>query len=218
MDKPMRVASAGLGLGVSFLLAACGGRLDDAASPAAERPPQGAAQPAHAAPLASTAPAALADELPQLRQQIEVLRREVASLRAQVARIPGAVRVAEPEVAHPQVDAQSRAEAEREDRLRLAAAEQAFRSEQRDPRWSQGATATVRAALGELDDTLRNQVRSVECRAQSCRVEIGADSSGQLMQDLPLMLSRLGSTLPHATAAQVDQGDGRQATVLYLSR
>jgi len=217
MKKPMRVATAGLSLGVSFLLAACGGRLDDAA-PAAERQPQGAARPANAAPLAGITPAALADELPQLRQQIEVLRREVASLRAQVARLPGAARVVEPEAGHPQADPQSRAEAEREDRLRLAAAEQAFRSEQRDPRWSQGATAAVRAALAELDDSLRGQVRSVECRAQSCRVEIGADSSGLLMRDLPLMLSRLGATLPSATAAQVDQGDGRQATVLFLSR
>jgi hypothetical protein len=38
------------------------------------------------------------------------------------------------------------------------------------------------------------------------------------MRDLPLVLGRLGATLPNATATQVDQGDGRQATVLYLSR
>jgi hypothetical protein len=102
--------------------------------------------------------------------------------------------------------------------LRVASSESAFRSEHEDARWNQGAVAAIRAALAESDETIRNQVRSIECRSQSCRVEINSDASGTLARDLPILLGRLGQSLPNVTAGQIDQGDGRQAMVLYLGR
>ncbi len=227
MKHPLHATTAALGLGVSLLLAGCGGRFDDApaatAEPHREAPLRSDASPASgtlaatAAPAASTPIGTPAEEFAQMRQQIAFLRREVADLRAQVSRLPGNPHTAEAEAAARR-DPEARAEAEREERLRAAATEQAFRNEQRDPRWSPGTSASIRSALADLDESVRNQVRSVECRTQSCRVEIGADNSGTLMRDLPIMLGRLGAVLPNATATQVDQGDGRQATVLYLSR
>ena len=64
----------------------------------------------------------------------------------------------------------------------------------------------------------QSQVRSIDCRSQSCRVEIGSAAGPALGQVLPMVIAQLGGSLPRVTAGQVDQGDGSQATVLYLSR
>ena len=112
----------------------------------------------------------------------------------------------------------AREEAERLERRRVASIESSFRGEKEDARWSQGATSAVRTALTGADESLRSQVRSIECRSHSCRVEINADAGGQMAVDLPLVVDHLGQALPNVTAGQIDQGDGRQATVLYLSR
>jgi hypothetical protein len=157
------------------------------------------------------------DDMVQIKQQIALLRREVADIRQQLARAPGTARIAEV-VPDPRRDPNARAEAERAERLRVASSESAFRSEHEDARWNQGAVAAIRAALAESDETIRNQVRSIECRSQSCRVEINSDASGTLARDLPILLGRLGQSLPNVTAGQIDQGDGRQAMVLYLGR
>ena len=214
-----------LALCALLTLAACGGRLDDTAQPAA--PTQaGTATPTAAATAAAigpaessggSAPAIAEDPILRLSREVAQLRHEVSDLRLQVARGPNAAPPATAATPADRSDPQTRAEAARAEQQRLASSEQAFRSQQVDARWSQGATASVRAALGEVDEGLRNQVRSVECRAQSCRVEISPDAGGALMRDLPVLVNRLGSALPNVTAGQVDQGDGRQATVLYMS-
>jgi hypothetical protein len=157
------------------------------------------------------------DEMAQTKQQFALLRREVAEIRQQLARMPGSAPSAEAAL-DPRSDPNARLEAERVEQQRIASTEAAFRSENEDARWSQGTVASVRAAFGEADESLRNQVSSVECRSQSCRVVIGGNTSGPAGRDLPLVMSQLGATLPNVTAGQIDQGDGRQATVLYLSR
>jgi hypothetical protein len=87
-----------------------------------------------------------------------------------------------------------------------------------DARWSQSTVAAVRAAFAASDQTVRDQVRSVECRSQTCRVEINADAGPTLERDLPVLIGQLGNALSNVTAGRIDQGDGRQATVLYFSR
>jgi len=163
------------------------------------------------------AASASGDPVDALRQQVAQLQRDVASIRQQLARSPTMAAAADtgPD---PRVDAGARMEADRVERMRIASSETAFQNEPRDNRWSQGATANVRAALGEIDESVRNQVRSVDCRARSCRVELGADANGTMARDLPMVIARLGQTLPNVTAGQLDEGDGRSATVLYLSR
>jgi hypothetical protein len=119
---------------------------------------------------------------------------------------------------NPRTDPVAQEQARQTERLRIASTEAAFRNEQGDARWSQGAAASVRAALAQADESMRNQVRSIECRSQSCRVEINAGPGDPMARDLPLVIARLGQVLPNVTAGQVDQGDGRKATVLYMSR
>jgi hypothetical protein len=212
-------------VGALLLLAGCGGQLDGAPAPTEQRA-QVSGAPAPSVPGAITAPAPVRaksgaavsdDETTSLKQQLALLRREVAEIRQQLVRMPGAALSAEagPD---PRTDPAARLEAERVEQQRIASTEAAFRSEKEDSRWSQGTVASVRAALGEADESLRNQVSSVECRSQSCRVLIGGDTRGPAAQDLAAVMSRLAATLPTVTAGQIDQGDGRPATVLYLSR
>ncbi len=155
--------------------------------------------------------------LADLRQQVQLLRREVADLRGKVSRLPG-MNDAEPHPPDPRSDSVAMEQARQAERLRIASTEAAFRNEQSDARWSQGAAASVQAALAQADESMRSQVRSIECRSQSCRVEINASPGAAPAQDLPLVIARLGQVLPNVTAGQVDQGDGRKATVLYMSR
>ena len=202
-------------------LCACGGRTDDASrTTAAEVGPPTSKAAAEATSVAAessaTSPAPAEDTVTRLSREVAQLHREVSDLRQQFAR-GGVTTAAAPSGPDPRANPEARAEAAQAERLRVASTEQAFRNQQVDARWSQGATASVRAALGEVDEELRSQVRSVECRGQSCRVEISSDGPA-VARDLPILVNRLGQTLPNVTAGQVDQGDGRQATVLYLSR
>ena len=216
------VHTLALAAGVMLMLAACGGRPDDESAQGEHRAKMPAVAAPSATPDASPLPLATRvapdDDIAQLKQQVALLRREVADIRQQLVRLPVAQRTAEVAPPNPRRDPQARLEAELTEQLRIASAETTFRREPEDARWSQATAATVRSALAEADEAVRNQVRSIECRSQSCRVEISADSGGPLARDLPALLMRLGQSLPNATAGRIDQGNGRQATVLYLSR
>jgi hypothetical protein len=214
-----------LGAGIVLLLAACGGGQDDAPvraerhAPISGAPARGDSAAARAsAPMQVAAGAAVPDdEMAQMKQQVALLSREVAEIRRQLARMPGSALNVET-APDPRTDPNARLEAERVEQQRITSTETAFRNEKEDARWSQGTVAAVRAALGEAGESLRNQVSSVECRSQSCRVVIGGDTRGPAGRDLPLVMMRLAETLPNVTAGQIDQGDGLPAMVLYLSR
>ncbi len=225
-ERTKSLPAFGPGLVLILVLAACGGRADDsparseagALGSASALPARSSATPQHdAAPTPATGVAASEATLPELRQEVTLLRREVADIRQQLARQPGLAAGAEI-AANPRTDPDARLEAQRQEALRIASSESAFRGEQNDARWSREAAANVRAAFAQADDTVSTQLRSVECRSQSCRVEINAAAGESLARDLPIILSHLGDALPHITAGKVDQGDGRQATVLYMSR
>jgi len=208
--------------GIAAMLAACGGSPGDASTQALSQAvaPSAAITPSGIASSAGdvrTPPLSADAGLGDLRQEVTLLRREVRDLREQVGRIPGAREVAV-NVPDPRTDAVARQEAQQAERLRIATTEAAFQGERGDPRWAQGTTAAIQSALTQVDDAARGQVRSIECRSQSCRVEINAGATDSFTQELPQVIAQLGQSLPHVTAGQIDQGDGRQATVLYLSR
>jgi hypothetical protein len=218
------IHATALGVGTLLLLAGCGGQLDGAPVPAEQRA-QVSGVPAAGLPDAAVVPSqtsvvsgtAVSDETTSLKQQVMLLRREVAEIRQQLLRMPGAALSAEA-APNPRTDPVARVEAEQLERQRIASTEAAFRGEKEDARWSRGTVASVRAAFGEADESLRNQVSSVECRSQSCRVVIGGDTGGPAGQHLSSVMMQLAANLPKVIAGQIDQGDGRQATVLYLSR
>jgi hypothetical protein len=90
-----------------------------------------------------------------------------------------------------------------------------FLNESRDASWS---SATHDAILDALDgNKLRDALASVECRSQTCRVEI-ADKGNETSMKMPLVALKLARALPKVEYDLVDDGGGHQSTVLYMSR
>ena len=102
-------------------------------------------------------------------------------------------------------------------RDRLDAVDAAFRSEAMDPNWSTKLTAMLRADFRK-NKAFRN-VRSIECRSRTCRIEIPEDGRGTITNNLPVLTLRFAATLP---AMQVDRAKGgnggKDTLILYMSR
>ena len=203
------------------LLAGCGGQIDEPdtafqapteapESLVAERAPETASKPIRdeAGPRSN--------EWNEVKSELALLRREVAELRRRLDGGPTAspARAA----ADAPTETISTAEAQRVETQRIDTQEDGFRRETVDVAWTHGAVARVRAAMAEARQGIEQQLRSVECRSRSCRVEVMAGGAEALEQQLPLIVGQLGQTLPNITVGRIDQGNGQQATVLYLSR
>ncbi|MDQ1830884.1 hypothetical protein [Massilia scottii] len=205
-------------LAVLASLGGCGG--DDIASPARQQalpvtPSAPAPEPARPAPAPAPPPVRAAPAPPgappltdiaQLRQEVASLRREVADLRMMLTRAPISAPPAGAAMPHM---AETPA---------VAPAETMFRAEQTDPAWSMYATSAVRAALARTNAELESQVRRLECRTKTCRVEMNPTSADLLESSLGAVLANVGAAIPNMTATQVGSDDGSEATVLYLTR
>jgi len=207
---------------IALVLAGCGGRPEDAEAQddTARTTTDSPAPPRVQAPAVPLAAAASSpqDELEQLREQLHKVRAEVATLGLRIDRIVSMPKEPDSTPADPASYANAVAQAEQADAQRLAASEAAFLNEQADVAWGQRAMAAVRDAFGQGNEALASQIGSIECRSRSCRVELGPAATDAVAHELPLILGHLSSLLPHATAGQVDQGNGLQSTLLYLSR
>ncbi|WP_280152060.1 hypothetical protein [Piscinibacter sp. XHJ-5] len=207
---------------VALALAGCGGRPDDAdehdgTAAAAAAGPASPRALAPSVPLSAIA-SSPQEGLGQIREQLHRLRSEVADLRQRMDRIASMAKESDPTPADPRGYANAVAQAEQVDAQRLAASESAFRGEPADVAWGQRAMAAVRDAFAQGNEAMVSQIGSIECRSRSCRVELGPEATEALAHELPMILGHLSSLLPHAAAGQVDQGNGRQSTLLYLSR
>ena len=167
-------------------------------APAAARPP-------------AAAPAGESAQVSELRQEMFRLRHEVASHEMRLAADPANARVA------PDNGPEARAEAERKRKEYVAGIDAGFRKEARDPQWSATTTSTIQTALA-ADDGLRTSTRGVECRSQTCRVEIADDGSGKLGKALPMFVHTVGQALPTTTADRVVDASGGATLVFYMSR
>jgi len=173
-------------------------------------------------PPASGELADLRAELASLKEQVSALaaasgsirddlRREIASLQdVRIARTEPAEEPASP------YDAEALASAESERRAVVAETESAFWKEPADTPWSKEASSAVLDAL-ESDAGSRIEVVSLECRTETCRVEVVQDEAGEMTRSLPLLLHRLGPTLPSVTTSEAEYPDGRRGMVLYIS-
>jgi hypothetical protein len=172
---------------------------EPSAEPAAARPPV-------------AAPAAESAQVGELRQEMFRLRHQVASQEMRMAADPANAKVA------PDNGPEARAEAERKRKEYVAGIDAGFRKEARDPQWAAATTSTVQSALA-ADDGLRASVRGVECRSQTCRIEIADDGSGKLGKALPMFVHTVGQALPTTTGDRVPDASGGGSTmVLYMSR
>jgi hypothetical protein len=162
------------------------------------------------------------EEMTALREEVARLRAEVAAMQrwihVQKRRTTGVVsEKAEAPAKDPRTDRAARAEAERERQQQMEVVEASFRREPADPRWSLEAEGAVQEVLAS-DEIVQDTLLGLECRSQSCRVELADDDTGELAKVLPLLLQQLAQTLPSATANYVEDGHGGKTVILYMSR
>jgi hypothetical protein len=171
-------------------------------------------------PVAQVAPRVDHSDSERLSQRMDDLQRSLVAIQEQLAAqqrllaaqkptAAAASAPADPEI----VDAQRAADAERH-RTYMAGVGQAFANERVDPAWAARTAARVGAAF-EGDQVLRSTAHTVECRQQTCRVQIEDD--GSLNGRLPRLAIGVADVLPTIAAERVDLGNGRNAMVLYMS-
>ena len=162
----------------------------------------------------------------QLEARIDSLQRELAAVESKVslqqsrlAKRPAKAthdrRPEDQDMAPNEVQATRAADAERH-RIYMTEVAQAFSNEKIDSSWAAHATSRIDTALYN-DAALRGITHNVECRAQTCRVSIEDDGSGELSSRLPMLLVGLTDVVPIVSAERVDQGNGSSAMILYMS-
>jgi hypothetical protein len=153
-----------------------------------------------------------------------VLRQEVASIRTELTRLrqqrPGDSRSASVAVERSDIDAASRARAQEQAaqgrQAEIAAVDAAFSSQSVNPQWSANTSSLIQNVLGS-DEVGHIQADSIDCRSESCRVELHDDGTGRLTKSLPMLAIQVASALPAITANNIARPDGSSTVILYLS-
>ena len=163
--------------------------------------------------------AALGAQISDLQRNLTDIKAQLASQRGQLAtehdRLGEPAKQLQPDSRVDDVEAGRAVEAERRKEY-LAGIAEGFGKERVDDIWAGRASSRISAAL-DTDDVLRGVARKVECRWQTCRVELDDDGSGKVSTRMPFVVMGLADVLPGMNAEQVTRGDGRLATVLYMS-
>lgn len=179
-----------------------------------------------AAVPASLAPAATADpaRLDLVSRQLADVQRSLAAVEAKLAAAHQESAAASTRAADSQpqptpspedVEAARAVEAEQH-HLYVSTVAQSFGAERNDPGWAAHVSTQIVAGL-DADETLRDMPHDVQCRRETCRVQIDDDGSGKLSRALPQFVHSLGPVLPTVVAERVVQGNGKGAMVLYMS-
>jgi hypothetical protein len=171
---------------------------------------------ASSAPPAENSPPALA----ALRAEVALLRQEVAALQQRPAPGEGATGGAparEAAAADPRPVLVARAEADRMRHAQMVVREATFQHEPIDREWAGEATDALQEGLAS-DAVVQPALRRLACRAQTCRVELAGDATGELTQALSMFLHQLDETFSGVTAHYVEDGAGGQTIILYIDR
>jgi hypothetical protein len=155
---------------------------------------------------------ALREEVASLRAGISVLRRQSPKQAESASTGPDSQPGADV-----RSDTLARAEAARERQNQMEAVDAAFRQQAIDPTWSANSSSSIRNALNS-EEVGGIQADNIDCRSESCRVELRDDGSGRLSKSLPMLAQQLSGTMPNITANNISQANGDSTVVLYLSR
>jgi hypothetical protein len=169
------------------------------------------------APAGDRPAATNVDELSALRDELASLRAELARQRRDAPAKASSPSASSPPDSGVRPSGFSREDAARELQARIAVIDSAFQSEHVDPTWSASASSAIQRALSS-EDVGGLHADSVDCRSQTCRVELHDDGSGRLGKSMPVFALQLAGTLPTITASTVPQSSGGSTLVLYLSR
>ena len=170
-----------------------------------------------AAAPARASEAAEPQELDRLRRHVGRLERQVQAQghriqAGETIRIESGASAAAGDSNTPE----AKAERERHQREYMAELATAFREETVDAAWSSQKTSAVQAALA-ADADLRERVRSVECKSQTCRLELTDDGTPRMATAIQSLIAQVGQELPGLIADHVDGPNGR-STVLYMGQ
>ena len=91
-----------------------------------------------------------------------------------------------------------------------------FRSERTDAAWATASSSTIKQAIG-LVPPLQGGLRDVECRSQTCRVEMIDNGTEAFSTALPPLASALAKNLNTIRAERIDAQDGKKILVMYMS-
>ncbi len=164
--------------------------------------------------------AALCRDLSALAQKLAQLeaRPGAAVLQQLLAAPPAPVAVATPAPAAPAPAPAPVPAAEPPEHDRARALEDEFHHESRDQAWAPSTETTLRARLAGAGREPA-ALRSVECRAQRCRVELSGDDEGRRLLD-EVLRPGPGAVWPGAAhfVALDDAGAGAPALLAYLER
>jgi hypothetical protein len=150
----------------------------------------------------------------RLNAQVSALREQMAENQASPSADAGAV---DPEPGPARRDPAERAQQETEWHAHMMEVDSDFQSEAMDPRWASSTASAVQRTVN-ASDAMRGNMRSVECRSQTCRVELDDDGSGAMSKELPIFVQQFAETLPSVQADRIDDGSGRTTMVLYMAR
>jgi len=168
-----------------------------------------------ATPVAQTG--ALGTRLSFVESQLTAMRARLESLGAAPAPAPApdAHAAVVPE-ATPVTPAEELAQQKAAWHEHMIEVEAGYASEARDPRWAREAQTVITQALDGLP-ALSKGLRSMDCRSETCRVEVVNDHQPEFDKQLPLLPLGLRG-LPSAEFDQVTEPDGKMRTVVYLTR
>ena len=179
---------------------------------ATEAPPTRDDRAAGTSPSGERAAVPGATELTALRQEVAQLRHLVKN-QGQTPEAPAQAKAApvDPEIK----TLETQAEQERRHREYVQGVAASFRKEPVDPAWSSSKMSVIQTALASKPE-LRQLVRSVECRSQTCRMEFADEDSGRSSNAVQSLLAELGTELPTAIAERVEQAGRPGSTVFYV--
>lgn len=168
----------------------------------------------------SVAPVADSDMSEQTRATLESLARELALLKRRTTLLEANVELlgvrpleddntrdptTAPEAPKPQT---------REEYLVLR--QRSFEAEPVDHRWADENSDGIHVVLSKLP-TMRGALRSLHCRAQSCRLELDQAGAEGLAEETMALARQLASSLPAMDTQEVDVGNGQRRLIVYLS-
>jgi hypothetical protein len=171
---------------------------------------------ATAAPINSPAPNG------ETRTRLDFLESQLSALRARLEGVEAAPTAAQEarNVAAPEAPAPvSPEEVARQKAVwheHMLEVEAGYQTEVRDPRWAREAQESITRALANLP-TVSKGLRSLECRSETCRLEVTSDHQPEFQKELPLLPLGLQG-LPSAQFDQQPEPDGKERTVVYFSR
>jgi len=155
-----------------------------------------------------------------LQARVTMLEGELAELRAGMAE---RATVARPEPVpveaapeHPPTEAETK-RLQDEWHSRMAEVEASYRAERLDQAWAVATKEKLMGAWSTLPAFNKN-VRSVECRSETCRVEAIDDLHGDFTKDMQMLPLRLADSLPSVQADYTPQSDGTVKRTFYFSR